>query len=178
MKEQTTKQLYFDWLYKKVTPRKGSYRKLCDILYQKPFRWTVSNDDNRCSDGLELRSQFVEENGLDETHTEVKYFLMGGCNVFEMMVALAQRIDYQTVELYSSIPKTEKWFWCLIDNLLLKSFNDSILFDMASVGAINQILDRMLDRTYDYYGQGSLFPMKRRPQKDMRTVEILSLIHI
>ncbi len=170
--EKTVKEEYFTWLYNQIDQRKGSYRKLCTILHSKSFRWTVSNDDNRCRDGLDLRPAFIEANGLDETHTEVKYFLKGDCTIFEMLVGLAQRIDYQTIDLESPAAKTAKWFWKLIENLRLDSFRDSNQFDKASDEAIEFVIDRMLDRTYDYYGNGSLFPMKRRPPKDMRTMEI------
>jgi hypothetical protein len=170
--EMTIRDEYFKWLYRQIDKERGSFRKLCWILYNKPFRWHVPNDDNRAQDGLELRQLFMEENNLDETHIEVKYFLKGECTIFEMLVGLARRIDYQTIDLQTPAIQTAKWFWKLIENLQLDSFRDSTLFDLGSEETIEYIIEKMLDRTYDFNGIGSLFPMKRKPPKDMRKVEI------
>lgn len=171
MRRTTISQEYFDWLYKKIDrPNERSYRTLCKLLDNKKFRWSVHNDDNRCEDGLNLRRMFAED--MDENHLEVKYFLKGDCTVFEMLVALAQRMNDLTYDLKTHDDRTPKWFHKLIINLGLKEYDDSWRFKAMDEIKIDEILEIMLDRTYGYYGNGGLFPMKRRPPKDMSEVEI------
>lgn len=170
--EKTIREEYFLWLYKQIDQGKGSFRKLCHILHQKYFRWSVPNDDNRCQDGLDLRQLFIEEKRLDEAHTEISYFMKGGCTVLEMMVGVAQRLDFLNTDLERPAPKTAKWFHILLTNLRLNDFRDSSEWNTYIERTIDHILDNMLDRTYDVYGNGSLFPMKRKPPKDMAKTEI------
>lgn len=171
-KQQTIREDYFLWLYKIVDGRKRSYRKLCKRLYEINFRWSVHNDDNRCEDGIELRDLFIEEEKLDESHLEVQALLKGECNLFEMMVALAQRMNDLTYDLKTQDDKTSKWFNEMICNLDLFEYDDMWIFTPISEAKIDRICDTLMDRTYDWYGRGSLFPMKRRPPKDMAKVEI------
>lgn len=182
--KKTIKEEYFLWLYKLVDGRKRSYRKLCRVLFDKRFRWSVHNDDNRGQDGLDLRDLFIEENALDESHLEVSYFLKGEWNMFEVMVALAQRINDVTYDLKTQENKTPKWFMEMIQNLRLERFSDNYSrfdgssypidkgFDIVTYQEICDILENLLDRTYDFYGNGSLFPLKRKPPQDMSKVEI------
>ncbi len=176
MRNQTIREEYFLWLYKLVDGRKRSYRKLCKELYETKFRWSVHNDDNRCEDGIELRDLFVEEKGLDETHLEVESLLVGDCNVFEMMVALAQRMNNLSYDLNTQEDKTAKWFQEMLENLNLSVYLDNTSIDARlspqQSGKVCEICDTLMDRTYDRYGNGSLFPLKRRHPKDMARVEI------
>ena len=170
--EMTINEDYFTWLYNQTSPAKGTFRKLCHILHQKKYRWAVPNDDNRCRDGLDLRQLFIEERHLDEAHIEVVYFMKGGCTVLEMLVGVAQRLDFLNTDMEHTAPKTAKWFHILLRNLRLNDFRDSSEWNTYVERTIDHILDGMLDRTYDASGNGSLFPMKRTPPKDMRNVEI------
>lgn len=179
LKDLTIREEYFDWLYKQVNQTKESFKTLCHILHQKEFRWSVSNDDNRCQDGLDLRQAFIDEKCLDEAHTEVIYFLKGGCTVLEVLVGVSQRLDFLNTDMESSAPRTSKWFHRLLTNLRLNIFRDgsNLLYNRTydyrkDDVLIDTIIDRMMDRTYDSYGNGSLFPMKRQPPQDMRKTEI------
>ncbi len=169
-RRKTLKQSYFDWLYKQVDGHKRSYRQLCAELNKKKFRWSVHNDDNRCEDGLNLRRQFVED--LDEGHLEVQYFLKGDCTIFEMLIALAQRMNFLTDDLKSQEDTTPRWFHELIQNLCLSQFTDSVELSAMDSVKIDGILENFMDRTYGYDGSGGLFPLKRRPRKDQAQIEI------
>jgi hypothetical protein len=168
--------LYFKWLYNLVGNQGRSYLKLCKVLHDKDYRWFVPNDDNRCEDGLSLRDLFIEENRLDESHTEVRYFLKGTCTMFELLVALARRINLIMDEVNSTDDNTSKWFWELLHNLGLDKFPDNssrdTRLDPVQEAEIDDILEKVLDRTYDFDGRGSLFPLKKRHPKDMAKVEI------
>jgi len=173
MKEKTLRDEYFLWLYEQVDGRIRSFRKLSRILHDKKFTWFVKNDDNRLQDGLDLRYRFIEEKNLDETHLEVIALTKGECTVFEMMVALAERMDYLTNDLKEDISKAPKWFGELINNLGFSQFSDMNMPDWdIDENLIERSLDRLINRTYDNYGHGSLFPLKRRPPTDMSKVEI------
>lgn len=169
-RRKTLRESYFDWLYKQIDGHRRSYIKLCRILYDKKFRWSVALDDNRCEDGLDLRRQFAD--GMDETHLEVQYFLKGDCTVFEMMVALAIRMNDQIYDLNSQENKTPKLFQELLGNLGMLHFYDALHLSVTDEVRIDQILEILMDRTYGRDGSGSLFPLKRRPPKDMSRVEI------
>lgn len=177
MGRKTLRDDYFSWLYHRVQPRPRSYIKLCKQLHNKKFVWSVAKDENRCHDGIRLREIFIEENNLDESHLEVSYFLKGECTVFEMLVALADRIDVQTYDLRTHKNRTPKWFFELIQNLGLTRFTDGFdrgvdQFDPVADAEINEILEVFLGRTYDSYGRGGLFPLKKRNRKDQSRVEI------
>jgi hypothetical protein len=176
-KRTTTKEEYFLWLYSLVdTHRKTSYIKLCRELHKIPFTWFVPNDDNRCSDGLSLRDEFIELRGLDETHLEVEYLLKGECTFFEMLVGLARRMEFTMYDLNPNRDKTPRWFMELIHNLGFNEHDDSTsreeLLDEMVVTKIFEKVDTVLSRQYDFFGTGSLFPLKKRPPKDMSRVEL------
>lgn len=172
----TLKDDYFSWLYSLVGKQKRTYVKLCRELHKIKFRWSVPNDDNRCADGLALRDRFIEEQNLDEDHIEVKYWLKGDCTVFEMMVALAQRIDGITYDLVHHEDKASKWFYEMLQNLRISRFTDNSSpyeeLTPTQEAEVNEIFCDTLDRCYTFSGEGSLFPLKRRPPKDMRETEI------
>lgn len=155
-----------------------TYRKLCRELHNKKFRWYIRNDDNRCEDGLRLRELYIEEQKLDEDHLEVRGFMKMDCTLFEVMVALAQRMNYELSDLIEPGNRTNKYFFEMLRNLKLDKFNDSNLgpdagrISSVSEAEIDDILECLLNRTYGYDGEGSLFPLKFRGQKDMTRVEI------
>lgn len=172
----TLKEDYFSWLYSLISDQKRSYVKLCHLLHKQIFYWSVHNDDNRCEDGLNLRRIYIEENRLDESHLEVRYFLKGECTMFEMMVALAQRINGITYDLKTQDDKTAKWFYEMLQNLRISRFADNSSpyadLDPVQEATVHEILCDTLDRTYDKSGNGSLFPLKRQHPQDMRETEI------
>jgi hypothetical protein len=171
----TLKESYFLWLYNLIGDQRRSYKKLSGILHKKIFRWFIHNDDNRCEDGLTLRSLYIEENNLDESHLEVSYFLKGDCTIFELMVALSQRLNELTYDLDTHDNTTSKWFLEMLRNLRLARFSDDsspyVEFDGVADAEINEILEVLIDRTYGCDGKGSLFPVTVT-KSDMSTTEI------
>lgn len=173
----TLKDDYFSWLYGLVSKQSRSYVKLCKLLHQIRFYWSVENDENRCQDGLNLRDRFAEENHLDLAHLEVRYWMeKAPCSVFEVMVALAQRMDGLTYDLKTHENKTSKWFYEMLQNLRLSRFTDnSSRFEDLGPVQEAEVCDTLcvtLDRAYDKSGTGSLFPLKRAHPRDMRKTEI------
>ncbi len=134
-------------------------------LHQIEFYTFVPNDDNRASDGRHLREAFERvPPGIDVTH------INGPCTVLEMLIALAQRLDFQMWD-YQKGDRTAKWFWELVKNLELEVFEDADPYIKPKIEHNNEIIEGMMARTYTRKGQGGLFPM-RRAGHDMRKVEI------
>lgn len=154
---------YVTWLYCQVAnenlknPRK-TFWSLFRQLHTKEFRSFVPNDDNRVEDGRALRREFVLETG--NPHTE--WVDDEGCSFLEMLIALSRRLADDT----DSEPA--ECFWHLLDNIHIRECNDASRYDEEMV---DEILDMVVDRTYDYDGHGGLFPL-RNAHEDQRTVEL------
>lgn len=172
MDERTFSQGYFNWLCSKVQHKNKrlNHKALLNLLYEKPFRWSVDYDGNRCDDGLELRDLYIQEFDVDESHLEVKYFLKRPCSVLEVLVAIARRMyDLQYI-LSDPVDHTNRWFHELLGNLQLERFSDDI--SPVQEAEIDDILEIWLGRTYDEHGFGGIFPLKKRPLKDQTRVEL------
>lgn len=157
---------YFVWLGEKVGLfREGeSYWLLGRALHKKAFYWTVPNDDNREEDGKMLRYEFMAEHSYPQVN-----YIDGQVSVLEVLIALAMKIEvYQTED--SSGTETSEWFWIMLGNLGLVEYTDKN-YANNSVAQVEEILNMFLDRSYDQYGNGSLFPIPGS-KKDLRTVEI------
>lgn len=157
---------YFDWLYSQVcsveskNPSK-SYRNLLHLLYTKEFVWLVPNDDNRVEDGKDLRYEFFEDEGITPRRRDT-FWLDMGCSFFEFLVALSRRLSFEAGD------EPRAWFWHLLENLELDDLNDRV--DIIE-DQVEEVLDRVIWRTYHYNGGGGLFPL-RYPEEDQRKVEI------
>ena len=139
-------------------------------LYKRSFWSMTPNDDNRSSDGLVLREVYKRETGDDSPD------ILGSCTMLEMMIGLARRMEQ---EMKDGLPDEEnttgRWFWEMIRNLGLYSAAD----DLAGMGMqaeglidlVNSKVDTVLERGYDSYGRGGLFPLKHYVT-DQRRVEI------
>lgn len=177
-KRETLNEAYFNWLYDAVDLKRRniSHRNLCRLLHDKQFRWFVANDDNRCDDGLQLRDYYIQEQELDTDHLEVVSFLERGCSVFEVFVAIAGRMNDLQYSLEDHKNYTPKWFHELLHNLQIEDCIDNPdhmhRLDPVEEARVDDVIEILLDRTYDFFGNGSLFPMKKRPLHDMRNVEI------
>ena len=155
--------LYFNWLCAKVlrldnpTPSL-TYWNLLRHLHNTEFVWLLSGDDNRAEDGRELRRHFLLAADIPN-HVEWRAL---PCSLLEMLVAFAQRAEFQTSE------PSAQWFWEFIENLELSVCNDAAHFSEDSVDAV---LQQFIWRTYDPSGQGGLFPM-RHPKHDQTKTEL------
>lgn len=167
--EGTLDEVYFNWLCSRVRANTNknparSYWLLTEQLYKKPFRWSVSNDDNRAEDGKSLRDIFSEEEGYNPS----RWWMELECSTLEMMVALSERVAFE------SFGEGYDWFWVLIENLDLRRYSDEIYTNVVyedATDAVDYILEVMLDRLYKYDGTGGLFPLEH-PTQDQRKVEI------
>lgn len=164
-------QDYFQWLCEMVhiDQEDRSYWILAKDLHQHPFYSLIPHDENRASDGLELREDYLHMINYP------KYVSIDGeCTVFEMLVALARRMDFETSDPYDKDDyhdRTAYWFWEMMDNLGLIVFSDDCYVEYDGMANVERIIDRFLERRYSRSGDGGLFPLYRG-RGDQRNVEI------
>lgn len=161
-------QDYFHWLCEimDVERMDRSYWLLARDLFLTPFYSLVPHDENRAMDGVALREEY-----MDEINYPKYVQIEGECSVFEMLVALARRIDFEMSDPYVEKDDSVAWFWTMIDNLGLSDFTDEHYVELDGMGEVERILSRFLERNYKRNGEGGLFPLTRS-KADQRKVEI------
>jgi hypothetical protein len=165
-------QAYFNWLYRHIgavtDPNPShSHFLLAEQLHNKTFEWFVPNDDNRARDGMRLRDDFA-----DTGHAWGRsQFIFSACTMLEMFIALAKRMDYEITE-YAHEDGVGRIFWHLMNNLELDGYTDEVyMSDPFASARVEAALERVNKRTYDYNGNGGIFPL-REPRQDQRKTEI------
>ena len=158
---------YFEWLASKVVSLKAKNPevtrwKLLRRMFSTQFEWFIPNDDNRAEHGLELRVEWVRETGQVNPDRD---WLELPCSVLEMMIALSDRLTFEAGG------STGPWFWHLVKNLELDTYTDDI-YEISIEEEVDEVLDKLNNRTYDRDGYGGLFPLTQDP-RDQRKVEIL-----
>lgn len=161
-------QDYFQWLCDIVGIEHGEegYNILARDLFRTTFYSIVPHDENRAMDGIALREEYIGQVNYP------KYIhLDGECNMLEMLIGLARRISYETDSAEYTRDTTSEWFWQLVRNLGLDVFNDSDYARMDGTIKVDEILNRFLERNYQWDGRGGLFPLNDA-EEDQRDVEI------
>lgn len=167
-KQGTLDDLYLEWLYNHVAAAGNpnpnrSYWTLIRHLYVRQFTWSVPNDDNRAEDGRYLRHEFLDDTGYILDDVGQMWFDLE-CSVLEMLIALAGRAAFQSGK------GSGDWFWHFMDNLGLRYMTDAN-FGLAEEREVEEVLDRLINRTYSGNGEGGLFPL-RGTKEDQREVEL------
>ena len=157
-------ELYLNWLYAQVGSVKEkhparTYWSLCRQLFTTEFVWIVPNDDNRLEDGRDLRKEFFEYEAIDDVDPE---WMRLGCSMLEMLIGLSRRLAFE------ADGEPRDWFWVLMRNLGLDQCSDKYQHNYEE---IDDILNRVIWRTYRHDGHGGLFPL-RNSETDQRDVEI------
>ena len=159
-------EAYFTWLYSQVASvrdrvKARTYWNLLRVLHSKEFVWLEANDDNRFEEGLDLRREFLS----DGYHQPTEAWLSMDCSVLEMLIAFSVKI----ANLTEGEPRF--WFWHMIQNLGLEHRTDAYSSTPRTVEDIEEVIDRVIWRTYDANGHGGLFPLIH-PHQDQRKVEL------
>lgn len=158
---------YYEWLCDMININNSyySYYILTKELAKKTFYSLVDNDDNRETDGKNLRKEFLSSENILDTGA-----LDGPCSVLEMLIGLSMRMEK---ELYKLDGDTSfvKYYWILIQNLGLYDLNDENYVEKNGDIIFEMSMDKFLNRKYKKNGKGGLFPLKKS-NKDQRTVEI------
>lgn len=140
-------EAYFEWLCNQIDYYEGDmYDDVIYLLHDTDYRYYIANDDNRAADGIELRRNFMYEEGW---YTEP---LGGGeCTCLEFFIALAKRIE-DDIMWDGEHDRTSEWFWMMLRNLGLL---ENHFYDI-----LEERLDNFLDRNYSSDGFGGIFPVK------------------
>lgn len=158
---------YFHWLVKLVDMDDPEYEHLMRFLFTYTFCWVLEKDENRASDGLDLRVRFLDEIGAKPGSQAS----LGACSVLEMLVAFCIRIDH---DIFGEPDENGAgaWFWEFICNLDLDVYDGKL--GPKDVSKINDILDKWLHRRFDKNGHGSICPINSdvKGLRDQRKREI------
>lgn len=166
MNPSDIKEEYFRWLsfYAVGTSKRyENYMNLLATLHAQEFYYKdeVPMDENRLVDGVELRDAFEDEIGYSTDGA-----LDRECSMLEMLVALAMAFR----ELNNEKKSIAYYFFEMLNNLQLQSCTDEHWDELIEDYTFN-IIERLLERDYDYDGTGGLFPLNYA-QEDQRNVEI------
>ena len=171
METEQIQKRYFQWLIDKIYDKKitkeKSYKRLLSILNDALFIYQIQMDENRKTDGIDLRySRFGWENNLNSSIID-QCFDKDDCSVLEMLVALAIRCEENFMQDNDRGNRTAKWFWKMVENMGLMSYDD----DNWDEDEVIFIIDRFLNREYEPDGRGGLFYIPDTGV-DLRDVEI------
>lgn len=158
---------YFDWMYNLVCGEQStSYRKLLSYLHSRTFRYIDPMDENRYSDGIELRYYYGDIKHYQQRviATCIDSF---ECSVLEMMVALANRCENEIMQEVENGYRPDRWFFVMLESLGIADQDD----DHFNRDRVEEVIDIFLDRDYKPNGKGGLFTL-HRPKRDLRNVEI------
>lgn len=157
---------YLGWLYQQTGyPQEGRHPQthwcLLQQMHKTPFVVHIPNDLNRAVDGQDLRFEFLD---LHLIHSSDPAWLEKDCTMLELLIALARQLAFETAG------ELGVWFWHLISVLGLMHYDDRN-YNITAEGVIDETLNRVNHRQYEYNGQGGLFPL-RNPHQDQREVEL------
>jgi len=161
MTDSAIRHEYLGWLTLQVGGTQiNDIHPLCNLLHQKGFVWFVANDDNRLSDGADLRVEFLYEK-YDPSMIQV--LRMTHISVLEVLVALSRRLEFQMNG------EASRWAWVLLEHLGLDKYRGRLTTTQRE--EIDDILDTLIWRHYEPNGQGGFFPLAW-PDRDQRKIEI------
>lgn len=161
--------LYFRWLMSRFSRPTTGLTRLCWMLHENIFQRRVGNDENRAKDGLAFRGKFLDDyQDADIDPRIVANFVAGACSWFEMLLALAEALDY----VYDG--GVDERFLEMISNLSLDAVMTRVdsrydEIDQEFVDSITNIID---GNQFGPDGQGGLFPLRKHDHPDQREVEI------
>lgn len=127
--------------------------------------WTVANDDNRVQDGLDLRSEWLSEGAIPIkfNNHDVEEFKAQPCSFLEVLIAMSRRMAF----IAEGHPQW--WAWHFIKNIELDKMRDPL--SSRKVEVIQDTMDAIIWRTYNWTGEGGFFPLKS-PKEDQTKVEL------
>lgn len=156
---------YFDWLCG-IVGYNVTYQKLLYLLFSINFIPNIARDENRAGDGINLRYRFACERNY--SYSEVSDAIDNrDCSLLEMMIALALRCEENIMYDQDYGDRTGQWFWDMVDNLGLSSFDDYHWDEYYA----KEICNDFNNANYSPDGKGGLFYIPGC-DKDLRSIEI------
>lgn len=165
---------YFNWLCMKIGVNSNNpnrnYGNMVAMLHGINYIPLLDRDENRASDGIQLRVDFMNAHGPFGSSTN-----RGPCTMLEFLIALAMKMNFLMGE-EDNRHRTEWYFWRMIRHLGLRKFTDDYWFTCNGELHVEDAIDRILSRNYMPNGDGGLFPLMNPPQ-DQRTTETWIQMH-
>lgn len=163
---------YFEWLTSQIDipeSNQHTYNELFSRMYEIEFVWHISGDGNRVQDGLDLRTQFMNQTRRRRS-LDLDTIIHKGASVLEVLIALSIRTAFTA----GGVP--EIWAWQLIENLHLERSFDPLTPGKAN--RVDDILEALIWRTYQRDGQGGFFPLSSEAPSDQTKIEIWDQMNI
>lgn len=134
------------------------------------FRAKLPADENRGTDGLQLRVEFMVLHGEFGSSTN-----RGACTMLEFLIAISRKMSFM-MSGNAGGHHTEYYFWKLIVNLGLNKLTDDKWEYLNGEFFCEDAIYRLQNRLFDWDGNGGLFPL-RNPKEDQRMVEFWYQMH-
>lgn len=169
-RHRSSEQEYFEFLCSIVetssTDPRDTHFLTLEILHDIPFEVVVRKDQTRLEDGLALRDEFLRAN----PHIKKWAWLRTKpCTVLEMLIALCRRAE-DLVD-GGGDEGARIWFWQLLDNIGCAQYVDAYFATDRVYGEIiRKQIERVVSRSYDGRGNGSLFPLRGAPTTGRRNI--------
>lgn len=163
---------YFEWLTSQIEIPESNhhtYNELFGRMYEIEFVWHISGDGNRVQDGLDLRTQFMNQTRRRRS-LDIDTIIHKGASVLEVLIALSIR----TAFIAGGPP--EIWAWQLIENLHLERAFDP--FTDGKANRVDDTLEALIWRTYQRNGEGGFFPLSSEALSDQTKIEIWDQMNI
>lgn len=159
MNEVSLNELYFKWLCSLAFPDelvRNKYLNVLNLLYNTPFEYILALDENRKSDGIDLRYHFSYACKIPYDIVQAN-FDRNNCSMLEMMVALSKRCEDDIMCDLKYGDRTHQWFAIMFNNLGLTNYTDDI-WNIDIYYQVKDIINRCMYRQYDSNGNnGGLF---------------------
>lgn len=120
-----------------------SHEILLKILLEKDYYFINPLDKNRAEDGISLRDIFVSN--CDGNVPD------GPCRILELLVAFAERIEFQIMSDDNFGDRTSLWFWIMLENLNV-DFIDNMHYNNDSRSYLDTQIDRWLSNRFPAIG--------------------------
>lgn len=163
MRTRELDSYYLLWLYTQIDDKSGfqsaDYTRLMTAMHSVEFTYSIEFDDNRAEDGKQLRRDFMLDKNVDHVP---EMWLQMSCSFLEMVIALADRMARMLDHPLGVC------FWRLMENLGFADQNN----DMFDSLYVEDKIFNVIDRNYEYNGEGGLFPLEE-PLGDQTDVELL-----
>lgn len=161
--------LYFKWLMSRFNGPTAGLERVCRMLNENVFQRNVGNDVNRAVAGETLKRLFLDDyHEADIDPRITNDFLQMPCSWLEMLLALAENLDY----LYEDGVK--EIFLEMLDNLGLTRlmFRLDEKYDGIDQDLVDAATNRVDHNLFGPDGRGGLFPLTKKNHPDQRVVEI------
>lgn len=161
---------YIHWLADQLREESDdnghTYRELIELMFDKPFVFTIQMDENRVEDGLALRTEFGYAHYSRATHKQMER--LGPCSFLEVLIGLSRRLSF------NAGGSALGWAWQLMGNLDLHEKFDPLTLSRAVEA--EEIMDTVIRRSYSPDGTGGFFPLTRSDD-DQTRIELWYQMH-